>query len=171
MSLNQLLIDTGIEHDKYLQAVSISNVSNVIVLKHEPNECKINNYNGPVLQAWQANMDLQCVLNAFVCVMYVASYMMKTERQIGELLKRVASEVRSEELTTQLRIVGAAFLNHREVSAQEAVYRMLSVPMKQLRRSVVFVDTNSKHECVAVLKNAAAIDNLMMMIMMMTLDK
>ena len=25
-------------------------------------ESKINNYNGPVLQAWQANMDLQYVL-------------------------------------------------------------------------------------------------------------
>ena len=80
VSLNQLLIDTGIEHDKYLQALSISNVGNVVVLKCEPNECKINNYNGPVLQAWQANMDLQYVLNAYACVMYVASYMMKTDR-------------------------------------------------------------------------------------------
>ena len=79
-SLNQLLIDTGIEHDKYLQALSISNVGNEVVLKREPNECKINNYNGPVLQAWQANMDLQYVLNAYACVMYVASYMMKTDR-------------------------------------------------------------------------------------------
>ena len=160
MSLNQLLIDTGIEHDKYLQALSISNVGNVVVLKREHNECKINNYNGPVLQAWQANMDLQYVLNAYACVMYVAAYMMKTERQIGELLKRVASEVRSEELITQLRKVGAAFLNHREVSAQEAVYRMLSIPMNQLSRSVVFVDTNPKHEWIAVLKNTAAIEQL-----------
>ena len=92
--------------------------------------------------------------------MYVASYMMKTERQIGELLKRVASEVISEELITQLRKVGAAFLNHREVSAQETVYRMLSIPMKQLSRSVVLVDTNPKHERIAVLKNTAAIEQL-----------
>ena len=108
VSLNQLLIDTGIEHDKYLQG--ISNVDDVVVLKREPNECKINNYNGPVLQAWQANMDLYsicfkclciyvCSINAF---MYVASYMMKTKRQIHELLKGVASEDRSEELITQL---------------------------------------------------------------------
>ena len=41
------------------------------MLKREPNECKINNYNGPVLQAWQANMDLQYVLNAYACVMHV----------------------------------------------------------------------------------------------------
>ena len=34
--------------------------------------------------AWQANMDIQFVLNAYACVMYVASYVM------SELLKRVA---------------------------------------------------------------------------------
>ena len=37
-------------------------------------------------------------------------------------------------------------LTHREVSAQEAVYIILSLPMKQLSISVVFVDTNPKHE-------------------------
>ena len=78
---------------------------------------------------------------------------MKTERSMGELLKRVAAEARTDELKTQLRKVGSAFLTHREVSAQEAVYRILSLPMKQLSRSVVFVDTNPKHERIAVLKN------------------
>ncbi len=83
-------------------------------------------------------MDLQYVLNAYACVMYVASYIMKTDRAMGELLKHVASEARTEELKVQMRKVGSAFLTHREVSAQEAAYRMLSLPMKQLSRSVAF---------------------------------
>ena len=58
----------------------------------------VNNYNGPVLLAWQANMDLQYVLNAYACVMDVASYIMKTERAMG-----VYSEARTEELRRQLR--------------------------------------------------------------------
>ena len=87
-------------------------------------------------------MDIQFVLNAYACVMYVASYIMKTERSIGELFKRVAAEARTDELKVQLRKVGSAFLTHRELSAQEAVYRLLSIPMKQLSRSVVFVNTN-----------------------------
>ena len=33
------------------------------------------------------------------------------------------------------------------------VYRLLSMPMKQLSRSVMFVDTNPKNERIAVLKN------------------
>ena len=65
---------------------------------------------------------------------------------MGELLKRVAAECRTDELKSQLRKVGLAFLTHREVSAQEVVYRILSLPMKQLSRSVVFVDTNPKND-------------------------
>ena len=110
--------------------------------------------------AWQANMDLQFVLNAYACVMYVASYMMKTEKAMGVLLKQVATEFRTEELKTQLRKVGSAFLTHREVSAQEAAYRILSIPMKQLSRSVVYVDTNPKHERIAVLKDKTTLDQL-----------
>ena len=46
----------------------------------------------------------------------------------------------------QLREVGSAFLTHREVGAQEAAYRLLSLPMRQLSRSVVFINTNKKEE-------------------------
>ncbi len=41
------------------------------------------------------------------------------------LLKQVAAEVRTEELKIQLRKVGSAFLNHREVSTQEAMTNIL----------------------------------------------
>ena len=99
-------------------------------------------------------------MNAYACVMYVASCIMKNERSMGELLKHVSNEVRTEALTTQLCKVGAAFLTHREVSAQEAVYRMLSLPMKQLSRSVVFVNTNTKHEQIAVLKDTNSLSQL-----------
>ena len=74
--------------------------------------------------------------------------------------KRVACESRTDELRTQLRKVGAAFLTHRAVSAQEAAYRILSLPMKQLSRSVVFVDTNPKNERIAVLKNTQELEQL-----------
>ena len=75
-------------------------------------------------------MDIKDILNACACVMYVASYIMKSERSMGELLN-VAAEARTEELKIQLHKVGSAFLTHREVSAQEALYRILSLPMKQ----------------------------------------
>ena len=62
---------------------------------------------------------------------------------------------RTEELKVQVKKLGSAFLTHREVSAQEPVYRLpiLSLPMKQLSRSVVFIDTNPKKERISVLKD------------------
>ena len=73
-------------------------------------------------------MDIQYVINAYACIMYVASYIMKTDRAMGELLKRVASENRTEEIKTQLKKIGSAFLTHRKLCAQEAVYRILPLP-------------------------------------------
>ena len=115
------------------------------MLKRKPCECKINNYNANVMLAWQANMDIQYVLNAYACVMYVASYMMKSESAMGELLRNVANENRTDELKSQL---GSAFLNHREVSAQKAVYRILSIPMKQLELLYLLTQTQSVIELV-----------------------
>ena len=140
--------------DDYQNALSVFNNGSVVVLKRKPKECNINNYNLPVLtHSMQANMDLQYVLNAYACVMYVVSYIMKTDHAMGELLKRVTYETRTEELKVQMKKDGSAFLTHREVSAQEAVYRLLSLPMKQLSWSVVFIDSNPKNERICVLKD------------------
>ena len=79
---------------------------------------------------------------------------------MGELLKQAARENRTEDLAKQLRKVGSAFLTHREVSTQEAAYRLLSLPMRQLSRSVVFINTNKKEERIAVLKPKIALDKL-----------
>ena len=160
INLDELLKLTNISYAVYKNAVSTSSKGNVIVLKRKPNECKINNYNPAVMSAWQANMDIQYVLNAYACVMYVASYMMKSEKAMGELLKTVINENRSDELKSQLRKVGSAFLTHREVSAQEAVYRILSIPMKQLSRTVLYVDTNPAKDRIAVLKKITDINQL-----------
>ena len=160
MSLDDLLDKAEVSESEYTQALEVSSKGNVVILRREPNECSVNNYNPSVMLAWQANMDIQFVLNAYACVMYVASYIMKTERSMGELLKRVAAEARTDELKVQLRKVGSAFLTHRELSAQEAVYRLLSIPMKQLSRSVVFVDTNPKNERISVLKSNESLSQL-----------
>ena len=89
ISLEEVLELAEVTTEEYMEALEVSGKGNVVVLKREPSECYINNYNGPVMLAWQANMDLQYVLNAYTCVIYVASYIMKTDRAMGELLKRV----------------------------------------------------------------------------------
>ena len=104
VSIEQLLNNAKVLVRHYEKALEISTKGNAIVLKREPKECKINNYNPNVMLAWQAN--IQYVLNAYTCVMYVASYMMKSEREMGELLRNIAKENRTDEMKLQLRKVG-----------------------------------------------------------------
>ena len=46
------------------------------------------------------------------------------------------------------------------MSAQEAAYRLLSLPMRQLSRSVVFINTNRKEKRVGVIKCPSDLDKL-----------
>ena len=121
-------------------------------MKRKPSESWINTYNPDITRVWRANTDLQYILDPYACVMYITAYMTKSERSMGELLKQVSKECGSEDIRTQLRHLGSVFLNHRELSAQEAVYRILSMPIKQLSRKVVFVNTAAKEDRVSLLK-------------------
>lgn len=78
LSLADLLDKADLAETEYVEALETSCTGNVVVLKCEIAECCINIYNPSVMLAWQANMDIQFVLNAYVCVMYIASYIMKT---------------------------------------------------------------------------------------------
>ena len=97
LSLVNLLDKANLTETEYNEALETSCTANVAALKRELDECCINNYNPAVLQAWQANMDIQFVLDAYASVMYVTSYIMKTERSMDEVLKRVAAEARTDE--------------------------------------------------------------------------
>ena len=110
LSLADLLDKGDVSETEYVEALQTSCSGSVVVLKPELGECCTNNYNPAVMLTWQANM-VRFVLNAYACVMYVASNIMKTERAMGD---QVAAEARMDELKTQLRKVGSAFLTHRE---------------------------------------------------------
>ena len=57
-------------------------------------------------------MDMQYIVNAYACVMYVASYVLKAEKGMGELLKQAAQEVEKENIRAQLNKVGSVFLTN-----------------------------------------------------------
>ena len=151
-SLQSIPQNAKVSLKMYMDALQQSSQGTNIVLEREPSECAINSYNTHVMRAWQANMDIQFVTDAYACVMYIASYMMKNEKGMSELLKQVGKESRTEDITEQLRRLGSALLYNRQVSAQEAAYRLLSIPMKQLSRSVVFLNTNTPDQRIGLLK-------------------
>ena len=122
ITLDEVLTTAHVTLDDYIKALSISKCGQSVILKRQPYERNVNCYSPVVLKAWQANMDIQYVINAYACVMYIASYVLKAEKGMGELLKQAAKEIQQGHTRQQLNKLGSVFLTNREVSAQEAVY-------------------------------------------------
>ncbi|XP_062599362.1 uncharacterized protein LOC134260845 [Saccostrea cucullata] len=131
----------GLTQAQYEEAHKRLSKKRSVVLQRNPNELWTNQYNPCLLKCWDANMDIQFVLDPFSCIVYVISYISKSEREMGMMLKqtKLEAEEGNESARTILKKIGSAYLNHREVSAQEAVYRICNLKMKECSRKVVFV--------------------------------
>ena len=160
LSIEDILRESGIRTTNYYKALSVAVRGRKIILKRRPAECYINPYNITCFRAWQACMDIQYIEDPHACIMYIASYISKDEKGMGELLKQVSKECREVDIQSNLRKLGSVFLNNREVSAQEAAMRILSMPMKSLCRTVVFINTDSPSNRTAILKPLKELEGL-----------
>ena len=112
VTLDEVLTTAHVTLDDYTTALSISKCGQSIILKRQPSEQNVNCYSPAVLRAWQANMDIQYVINAYACVMYIASYVLKVEKGMGELLKQAAKEFHQGNTRQQLSKLGSVFLTN-----------------------------------------------------------
>lgn len=63
-----------------------------MVLKHQADEVWINQYSRALLKCWNANIDIQYVVDAYTCVVYIILYISKAEKEIGLLLQNAQHE-------------------------------------------------------------------------------
>ncbi|KAE8281772.1 ATP-dependent DNA helicase PIF2 [Larimichthys crocea] len=86
------------------------------MLKRDPNECWINAYNQDLLRAWNANMDIQYVIDDFGCIMYMMSYISKPEHEMTEFLNSVIKDVKKSKVNErdEMKQIMQAFAKHRE---------------------------------------------------------
>ena len=77
-SARDLLLKAGITQEELEKYFGFITKRNTVVLKRKPNELDINQYNKHLLRSWNANMDIQYVLDAFSCVVYIISYISKS---------------------------------------------------------------------------------------------
>ena len=99
-----------------------------------------NNYNLDCISVWRANMDLQFCADPYSCIMYVLSYILKSECGMSETLKQVAKQFHDKELEEQMKKVISTFANKREVSVHESGTRVMSQWLFKKTRTVVFVN-------------------------------
>ena len=119
-----------------------------VVLRREKADIYVNNYNPDVLRAWNANIDIQYVLDPYSCIMYIISYIAKSESELGVVLKQAREEMIKEGMNVNeaktMKSLGHKYFTHREVSVQEAVVRLSGYKLKQFSRQVIFIPTNEE---------------------------
>lgn len=59
---------------EYLKYVTHLTSNSVVLLKRDPNNCWINNYNPDLLRAWNTNRDIQYILDDYGCIVYMMAY-------------------------------------------------------------------------------------------------
>lgn len=136
ISFDSFLEKVNLSEEQYLLVIRSSLAAPTVFLRRNPNELRVNNYNKVCLLAWRANMDIQFVLDVYACAMYIVSYTSKAQMEMSELLRNACEEARNGNSTVkqQLRDIGNKFLNAVEISAQEAVYIALQLPIRRSSR-------------------------------------
>jgi len=81
---------------------------------------------------------------------------------LSQLLQRACDEARAgnSSIKQQVRDISNQFLNSVEISAQEAVYRVLQLPMRKSSRQVIFINTTPPEERVQLLKPMTEIEEM-----------
>ena len=150
------------DFEDYISCIRSTLKAPKVFLKRKVKEMRINPFNENILLAWKANLDIQIVLEPYGCASYIVGYISKSQRGMSAQLDAAAKEARrgNLDLKKQVRHIGNVFSNCVEVSAQEAVYLDLQIPLTKCTRDIVFINTSIPEERIFLSKPKAVLDEL-----------
>ena len=100
-------------------------------------------------------MDIQYCSDPYTVIEYMIGYLVKSEAGTSLLLKNINDEALREGESTLATVkkIGKALDKGREVSVQEAVFRILGLPMTKFSDVVKFIDTQHPERREGLLKS------------------
>ena len=106
----------------------------------------INNYNPEWALGWNANHDIQPVLDYFPVITYVTDYWAKSDEGVTEQLKEASLSLKSEKnQQKRCQQMANTFLTHRQISECEAYYKILpNLHLKYSSLDTIFIPTDKK---------------------------
>lgn len=146
MSAVGVLHEAGLTQEQLEEALGRLAKKVSVVLKRNPSESWTNQYNKYLLDGWNANIDLQFVVNAYSCIAYILSYISKKESEEGALRKAAQKDARegNADAVKELRSIGQVYVTHREVSIMEAIWRGAGMKLKGCSREVIWVPADEQ---------------------------
>ena len=162
ITIDQWLEDAHIEMDEYIYYLRSKISSPTIYLKRSMKDIYTNNFNVQLARLWNANTDVQYILNAYGAASYCTSYMTKLDTTMMKVIKEQVDWCINNNASTldRLRRVGNAILNGQQLTAQQAVYICLSLPLHSSTREIIFINTSPLTERTLLLKRKYLLANL-----------
>ena len=124
-SLDNFLSELDISLEDYENALSVSENGKVVILKRTLKERNVNNYNKEFILAWRANIDIQFCYDGYAVVSYITDYFCKPDAGVTKAIRNAMKESKGCDNLERLNKVKRAYFTHRQVSAAEAVYRLI----------------------------------------------
>ena len=82
----------NISYEDYIMAIKKApRHGSTVLIKRDIDEIYVNNYNPEWLKAWNANLDIQPVLDFFAVITYVTDYWAKSDEGITQHLREAAA--------------------------------------------------------------------------------
>ena len=88
MTFEEFLAKLGVGETVYIFAIWRSLHKAKTFIKHSVKDIHINAYMQHLLHAWQANHDIQFILDIYILIIYVCDYMTKAQKGTSPLLFR-----------------------------------------------------------------------------------
>ena len=148
MFCNDKLFEDTTDEDKaeakerYINAISASvQGTAMVVLKRRVKDIFLNGYNPMIMRLHKANHDLQICIDQYSCAQYICGYLTKNESGMSKLLRAVNEETNNLKQVDKLNALASVLDKHREVSIQEAIYRLLGLSMTKSSVVVKYLST------------------------------
>lgn len=154
LTICEFLRKLELSEEMYIMVLRSTLQTPKLFLKRSLSEIRVNSYNELILRSWQANIDVQFILDAYACAAYIVSYISKSQRGMSNLMFEACKEARqgNKTLKQQVRHIGNKFLTHVEISAQEAAYLILQLPLRVSSRAFAFINTSPNEKRTFLLK-------------------
>ena len=162
-SIDEFMTKCECSYDDYLNAICTSLKSTKIFLKRSMQEIRMNPYMKNLVDTWQANHDIQYVVDPYACARYITDYITKSAKGISNLMRNACDNARNGDKTLkqQVTFMGDIFLNAVEIGAQEAIYLSTGMPLTKKTRDVEFINTGPQEQRVRLLKDDKELNRIL----------
>ena len=161
-SFEKMLEELKMSEAKYYDAIRCSIKSDTVFYKRRRIDVLVNTYKSDFLDTWEANHDLQNILDPYGAIYYLFEYCFKTDKGMIEMMKKAVEECKegNDDLFNRLRAVSNAFVNSSLVSAQQAADYILGHPMTMFSVAERFVNTNLPEKRVVMKKSEQHLEEM-----------